>query len=104
LIENFGLRISAPGFEIRIPQSEIREAFMSEQEPAVPRVTPAQDPDNTKGSQEDRADSGVMRRQVPFRGFPKGQTPFEIASPCCDVDSLPGESGQHGHHSGEEPK
>jgi len=46
----------------------------------------------------------VLRLQVPFRGFPKGQTPFEIASPGCDVDSLPGESGGHGHHSGEEPK
>ncbi len=67
-------------------------------------VQPANDPDDTKGSCEDQATWKVLKHQVPFRGLPKGQTPFEVASPGCDVDSLPGESGEHGHHSGEEPK
>ena len=62
------------------------------------------DPDGTKGSLEDEASAKLMRLQVPFRGFKKGESAFEQASPCCDVDSLPGESGEHGHHSGEEPK
>jgi len=74
---------------------------MRDQQPPIP---PPGDPDDTKGSCEDQASFRVLRLQVPFRGFPKGQTPFEIASPGCDVDSLPGESGGHGHHSGEEPK
>jgi hypothetical protein len=64
---------------------------------------PHPDPDDTKGSLEDDADSKVLRLQVPFRGF-KGTSAFELASPCCHVDSLPGESGEHGQHSGEDTK
>ncbi len=74
---------------------------MAEEEKKVPPQHP--DPDDTKGSLEDDADNKALRLQVPFRGF-KGTSAFEIASPGPDVDSLPGESGEHGQHSGEDTK
>lgn len=64
-------------------------------------LTPPPDPDDTKGSLEDEADIRALRGQVPFRGF-RNSSAFEIASPGPDVDSLPGESGEHGSHSGED--
>jgi hypothetical protein len=60
------------------------------------------DPDDTKGSLEDEADEKMLRLQVPFRG--RGANAFEAAAPGPDVDSLPGESGDHGEHSGEDLK
>lgn len=65
---------------------------------------PREDPDNTKGSLEDDADMKALRQQVPHRGFPRGQSAEEIAGPGTTVDSLPGEHGDHGEHSGEDLK
>ncbi len=59
------------------------------------------DPDATKGSLEDEADEKVTRLQVPFRGFKKSDISSEIAGERVP-DSLPGECGDHGEHSGTE--
>ncbi len=64
---------------------------------------PVLDPDATLGSCEDQADIQALRLQVPFRGV-NGGSAFDLASPGCDVDSLPGENGEHGQHSGEDTR
>jgi hypothetical protein len=82
-----------------------RRAVMPDEKKVAPKQPdPADhpDPDGTKGSLEDDADSKALRLQVPFRGFKGNQQAFEIASPGPNVDSLPGESGEHGQHSGED--
>ncbi len=61
------------------------------------------DPDATLGSLEDEADIKALRLQVPFRGV-KGGSAFDVASPGPDIDSFPGEHGDHGAHSGEDTK
>ncbi len=73
---------------------------MSENQPVR---HPSGDPDSLKGSLEDQADDKVLRLQVPFRGFPGGLTAQDIAGTGV-LDSLPGEVGEHGEHSGEELK
>ncbi len=67
--------------------------------PRTPHVV--LDPDATLGSLEDEADVRALQLQVPFRGV-KGGSAFDVASPGPDVDSLPGEHGDHGAHSGED--
>ncbi len=68
-----------------------------------PKLLPVRtDPDDCKGSLEDDADEQVVRLQVPFRG--RGPNAFEAAAPGPEIDSLPGECGEHGEHSGEDLK